>query len=219
METRLHPQEEFKNRDGLSELKNLYRNLGYVTLFAHARLAHAPYRLLEEFVPRAGRILDLGCGYGLFANYLSMKSPAREVIGIELSRRKLRYANRGLNNVRFIEGDVTQTELGSCDCIVMNHLLHHLRSFEEQEKILALCREILEPNGRLLICEVDRQPRWKFRVAQAVDALLYFGDRIYYREADEFSKLFRSLGFRVEQIMEAHQGVPMSHIIYSLSKG
>jgi len=96
--------------------------------------------------------------------------------------------------------------------------LHHLKSFEEQEKILSRCREILEPNGRLLVCEVDDKPLWKFAVANLIDHALYIGDRIFYRSRAEFAKLFQSLGFKLEQVLEAHRSVPLSHVIYVLSR-
>lgn len=204
--------------NGLSELKALYRNLGYVTAFAHLRLSHAPYPLVEGQLPRIGRILDLGCGYGLFANYLALRAPQRSITGLDLSPRKLAYANRGLPNVQFIAGDVLQAPLEPCDAIVMNHLLHHLSSYDAQAVILKRCREILKPGGRVVICEIDRRPRWKFLVTQVVDHLLYLGDRIYYRDAEGFHRLFHETGFLVEHVMAAHQGVPMSHVVFVLTK-
>jgi len=90
-----------------AKTRSLYHNLGYVTVFIYFRYFHAPYKLTERLVPKKGKIMDLGCGYGFFANLLGLSSPEREVLGVELSARKLQYADRGIKNVTFLNEDIT----------------------------------------------------------------------------------------------------------------
>lgn len=48
-----------------------------------------PFRAIAEEVPRAGRILEVGCGHGLLAAFLALESRARTVRGIDVARQGL----------------------------------------------------------------------------------------------------------------------------------
>jgi len=202
----------------LKETRRLYHNLGYVTVFTYFRFFHAPYSLVESLVPHKGSIVDLGCGYGFFSNMLGLNSPEREVVGIELNERKLRYAGRNVKNVQFINGDITKLKLDKSDAIVLFHVLHHLKSFQAQHRLLKECYKKLKKGGELIVVEIDYKPLWKFLFTFLIDAALYFGDRFYYRSRGQFDRLFKRVGFEPESIIPAHKFVPLSHIVYTCRK-
>lgn len=201
----------------VKKTKNLYRGLGWPYLFAHFRFWTAPYRELEKLILQKGFVIDLGCGYGIFANYLSLTGPGREILGIELDHQKIKLANHGLKNVRFLEADITKINTGKASAILLIHVLHHLNSFKEQETLLAACQQKLAKNGKLLIVEVAKKPILKYWLGWLADRLLYPGDNIFYRSPAEFKKLFRRLGFRVK-IVKADKGHPFANIIYILDR-
>jgi len=200
-----------------TRLFDLYSKDGYVYAFLHIRWWHANLEKVAEFVPTSGTILDLGCGYGLFANYLSLASPQRKVIGIELSSRKVKYAKKNLPNVEILNDDITNLKLPPCDAILLLDVLHHLRSFEDQQKLLSYCVNLLSPNGVLLVKEIDKKPPLKFFLTQIVDNSLYPGDRFYFREENDFKKLLGSLNLDVE-FHPIHAGKPLSHVMYVCRK-
>ena len=197
--------------------KKLYQNLGWPTIFTHIRFFTAPYEELEQLVPKKGFIIDLGCGYGIFSNYLGLTGPQRQILGIELDSQKIKFANRGVTNVKFLKADITKITLKKADVILLIHVLHHLNSFKEQEHLLGECRQKLAKNGKLIIAEVDKKPILKYILGWIADKLLYPGDKIYYQMPNEFEKLFQDLGFRVKMI-KADGGKPFAHIIYVLEK-
>lgn len=200
----------------IKELKKLYRNLGYVTAFVRWRCAHAPYAALERLVPKEGRILDLGCGYGLFSNFLALTSDRRMVKGIDICERKLKFASRGLHNVEFAYADAgLHRAEGEYGCIVAIHLLHHLPSYDAQAELARLCRGNLRESGRLLVMEIDTRPLLKFLFTQLVDNVAYFGDRFYYRKSADFKSLLEKEGFRDVSIYPAWQDSLLSHVIIS----
>lgn len=187
--------------------------------FAWLRSFHANYEMIEQLVPRRGYVIDVGCGYGIFADYLARMSPGREVIGLEPNKRKRASAPRNLPNLSFREQLLESFPDDYAEAIILYHVLHHLDSFESQEKLIHLAERILRPGGALVIVEVDRKPFWKFVVAWLVDHLLYLGDRIFYRQADEFKKVILSNGkFSVEQF-RCDQKAPFSHVAFVAKKG
>jgi 2-polyprenyl-3-methyl-5-hydroxy-6-metoxy-1,4-benzoquinol methylase len=101
---------------------------------------------MVPFVPRtARRILDVGCGQGVFAGRLRETSGA-QVWGIELDPLAAAMAAERLDRV--ITGDAltAAAELpdGHFDCAVMNDLLEHL---VHPETLLARLRPKLAPGG------------------------------------------------------------------------
>lgn len=208
------PQDEH-----IKKLKGLYKNLGYVTYFVHWRCFHAPYLELERLVSKKGKIIDVGCGYGLFANLLSLVSPKREIIGLDICARKLKYADRGLPGVKFILADAFRlAEFGRYNAIVMVHLLHHLPSYASQAELLRLCHSALLDKGHLLILEIDTRPLFKFLFTQLVDNVAYFRDKFYFRSSQGFKKLLENQGFQNITIYPAGGKSLLSHVIISSQK-
>ncbi|MFA6004605.1 MAG: class I SAM-dependent methyltransferase [Elusimicrobiota bacterium] len=201
----------------LSRLRSFYRSPLYLRWFTAIRLGHSGYDIVEGHLPRAGRILDLGCGYGHFSNFAALMSPEREVTGIELNVRKLRYADKDLPRVAFKQGSALELAGGHYDGIVLLHVLHHLGSYSEQERLLRWCVENLAPEGRLLVLEVDDRPWWKFIVAHIVDHGLYPGDGIYFRNRAAYLGLFGRLGLDCD-VVPMESGRPFPHILYVCRK-
>ncbi|MCM2304022.1 MAG: glycosyltransferase [Elusimicrobia bacterium] len=191
----------------------LYDGLGWPSLFARIRFFTAPYAGLEPHVPREGLIVDLGCGYGTFSNLLGLMAPGRRVVGLDYDTVKLRHAPRGLGNVTFRDGDVRTAVTEPADAILLIHVLHHLGSYEEQEPLLASCREKLKPDGRLVVCEVDRRPYWKYLLGWLADRLLYPGDDIFYRFPEDLAPILERCGFRVDTI-RSDAATPFAHVTY-----
>ena len=165
-------------------LVRLYRGQGWKSIFARIRLLDAPYKGTEQLIPRKGAVLELGCGEGLFSNYLALTSAKRKVIGIEIDKKRIKNANRGLSNTNFILGDATKFNLPKSDVIVMMHLLHHLKSFEEQESLAKKCKSRLGKSGKLIIVEIEPRLSFKYLITWLVDHFLVpliFEGRLYSR--------------------------------------
>src|SRR5258708_30614091 len=71
-------------------------------------------RFLDEigqYLPARGRVLDLGCGFGLFSLYYASVHPGLRVEGFDRNARRIGMARAaarrlGLGNVRYEVGDV-----------------------------------------------------------------------------------------------------------------
>ncbi len=132
---------------------------------------------LERCVPPAGRILDLGCGYGLFAIVCGARAAARRVLGIDLLEDRLAVGREvlrrwgGGTSVDLVRADLNDLPPGRFDVICFAHVLMY-RPLPEQRALLARCRDRLAPGGRLLVVETVRSPAWKARLSRLQETIV-----------------------------------------------
>jgi ubiquinone/menaquinone biosynthesis C-methylase UbiE len=109
-------------------------------------------RLFETFLGNHNhRVLEIGCGTGLFTKELSGTDNA--VVAIDISERLLLKAKARVSsgNVHFIVGNASETgfKSESFDCIVGCSSLHHLDLHPALKEFF----RILKPEGRVLFTE------------------------------------------------------------------
>lgn len=200
---------------------SLYRGRGFSSLFARIRFWDAPFIEVERIVPKEGFIVDLGCGEGIFTNFLALSSFDRKILGVEIDKKRISQADHKLPNISFKLGDAAKVDIPMTDAIVLFDLLHHLPSYGAQEQLIRLCRQKLKNKGSLIVVEVGRKPFLKYLLSWVTDAIVvpmlfekkFFSTKFFYRSADEWKDLFTRNGFQVKT-MEAHKGKPFSHVIF-----
>ena len=115
------------------------------------------YALFDQLLPKRGRILDIGCGYGFMTYMLHWLSKEREVKGIDYDEDKIITAQHCyLRNeqVSFEHADVTNYAFGQYDAYVISDVLHYLQP-EEQEKVLSACISQLTHGGVIIVRDGD----------------------------------------------------------------
>lgn len=169
-----------------------------VRLFIRLRLAILPLEAVEAFVP-TGAIADIGCGYGLLAHYLAYKDPHRAIMGIEREAFLVRRAKktvRPFESIRFREGNAEALPSGRYDGVVMCDLLHHL-SARGQEHLLRVAKESLNPHGRLVIKDIEKERSFYYYWNLFHDRVLRLSGPTHHRSADEWAAMMRGLGLTV----------------------
>jgi len=189
--------------------------------FVLARHLLAPLARVVAAVPSAGRILDVGCGHGLFSNALALGSPARQVLGVDPSGAKVavaRASSAGLPNVRYLQGTVQQVDEQGFDAITILDVLY-LLPVEEKLALLRACRERIAPNGVLILKANDTRPPWKYRVArlqeQAMTGLgLTMGQgKLYFLGREQNANLLELAGFQ-PHFVDLNTWLPYPHIMF-----
>ena len=198
--------------ENFKDILKLYKPK-YIYWYNRLKLFLIPYFKVEKLVPQKGFIIDLGCSHGLLTNLLAFKSKERNVLGLEMNKNRIKYANIGIENASFEAGDITKMNIPEADCIVFTHVLHHLKTFEEQEKLLKSCYDKLRLGGYIIISEVDKYPRWKYIISLFADYILYPFEKINYRSVENFTSLLEKINFKVE-IVPLHKGTVFSHITF-----
>ena len=216
---------KIKLNRNLRKTISLYRGNRFMDLFTELRIWDAPYERVEKLVPKTGIILDLGCGDGLFANYLAVSSPERKIIGIDMNKNRISLADKGLANTGFIRGDATKVKLLKADAIVMYHLLHHLGSFGQQADLLEKAGRMLKKNGSLIIVEIDQKFSFKFLITWITDHFIYpvlfdkkfYEGDIFYRNKRRWMDLLAGMGYK-SRVLTVEEGKPFTHIVFICRK-
>lgn len=198
---------------------DLYKGLGWKSLFSNIRFWDAPLVELEEYIPKEGLVTELGCGDGVLSNYIALTSNKRIVIGIDNDKKRISTANQGIKNTKYIHGDIRTIPIPKSDVIIISHVLHHLSSYQEQVAVLERCKKYLNSGGQIIILEIYIESSLKYALGWFFDHFLvpiFFEKRlyskIYYRKKNEWKNTITSLGFDVE-INNLTAGKPISNII------
>ncbi|MBA7630965.1 Ubiquinone biosynthesis O-methyltransferase [subsurface metagenome] len=203
-----------------SELFRFYSSLGLrAALYARLRWRLCPFEEIEKYVLEEGSIIDIGCGYGLLANFLVLKSAKREVAGIDLSLERIRVAQKTTDNrkkIQFKFMDALDLQLEKYNTVVMSDFLHHIH-YEAQEELLARCYQDLPTGSFLIIEEVDNRPFWKYWFAIMSDKILNIGERQFFRSHQAFQELLQRIGFSVK-IKKVDKHLPLSDVLFICEK-
>lgn len=109
-------------------------------------------------------VIDIGCGNGRFALFLSERQTTPfDYTGIDSSRVLLRLAGTRLAEleqarVRLIKQDLVEDELPDMQAqlVVLFGVLHHVPGFRQRRELLLRCAQSLKPGGHLIFAA------WRF---------------------------------------------------------
>ncbi|MBV4358007.1 trifunctional MMPL family transporter/lysophospholipid acyltransferase/class I SAM-dependent methyltransferase [Pinibacter aurantiacus] len=111
------------------------------------------YELFNNLVPKSGKVLDAGCGYGFMSYMLHFASRDRVITGIDYDEEKIETANHCFSkneNINFVYTDVLKFEFENYDAIILSDMLHYLQP-DEQKTIIERCIHHLNENGIIII--------------------------------------------------------------------
>ena len=128
-------------------------------LFLHLRWWLTPYERMAAYVPKSGKVLDVGCGHGLLAMEMALSEPNRSVLATDHDVARIdlaKQAGKGIANLKFEVSTGSPVSDGNFDAIMMIDFLHYF-SPEQQDAMIAKAFANLEKGGWLLAREVNQQ--------------------------------------------------------------
>ena len=162
---------------------------------------------------REKKILDLGCGPGLYANVLKRKGA--RVKGIDNSKKFIEIAGKEVPNIDFVLGDISKKlpyKNNEFDIVLSALVLGHLASWDN---VLKEVRRVLKKNGLFVfsiknpIIQCERKIKWKGRRFRVIKD--YFKEG--WRTAD-----WAVHGKKFKSVLIAHHHKKYSTIIRNLVK-
>jgi uncharacterized protein (DUF2062 family) len=214
--------------------------------FARGKLRFDPiYRSLVcdglliggERPPRAGTLVEIGCGQGLIlallsearADVRSDRWPAAwppvvfdRLVGIEKRRRVARIASAALaGEAEIIAADARSMAIDDTDVVLFVDVLH-MMSRDQQEAVLASACASLSPEGRVIVREANAAGGWRFRLVSTSNRLkaVAFGNwrqRFAFRSVAEWEACFSRLGLRCET-RAMGQGTPFANVLFVVTR-
>ena len=149
---------------------------------------------INKFV-KTGKILDIGCGRGLFLDV--MRRGGWDTIGTEFNEETSSYAIETYG-LKIFSGDITQHKLPteSLDAININQVLEHLKN---PDKVLEESHRLLRKGGILIISVPDlRSPQ--FAIGKENWFLLDLPFHLFHFTEEGLSELLRKNEFKVKHI-------------------
>ena len=192
-----------------------------VRAYCRVRFAILRQRFLFEigqYLPSAGRVLDVGCGFGLFALYFAIRIPTIRIQGFDLSEYRVALAQRaaaklGVENAEFQVGDAAGFRFDQpISAAYMLDLIHHIPE-RSVAPLMATIAANLSAGGRLLLKDVEGSPSHKLAFTWLLDKAMDWRAPVRYWTPEEVQQMLESLGFEVHR----HRMIdylPYPHILY-----
>ncbi len=172
------------------------------------RATFKAFRKLERS-PR--RILDVGCGGGLFTLRMAERYPQAQVIGIDLSQDAIAFANEQrkrfphIQNIEFhaVSSPELVYDSGSFDVVMATLVCHHLSDAE----IVGFLKSAYRISNQAVILN-DLHRHWLARLGFAFLVPILFPNRMIFHDGllsikraftrDDWQRYFKEAGLSVE---------------------
>ena len=175
------------------------------TLTGKAVLSH-----IKPFIPENGRILDIGCSYGLFLQ--SARDSGLQVFGVELSKDACRHCTQSLGlNVYCGELEHATFHENFFDAIVAIEVIEHV---DNPDNFIADIQRILKPGGILYLVTPNTQSLsgkllgyrwWSYRRMH-----------LYYFSKNSLSKFLRKKNFSIMHTAPYKKTFTIKYILHHL---
>ncbi len=127
------------------------------------------FELIQRYAWLKGaRILDVGCGLGLYVRQFRSHSP--DVWGVDIDADKVAEASRNLPNIRQAPAEALPFADGSFDVLLLHEVLEHV---DDDRRAVAEAHRVLRAGGRMVIYAPNRW--YPFETHGA-----YWGGRYHY---------------------------------------
>ena len=189
---RAHPERWVRKR---------FSHLGaYPRLFARFKMRLDPMFIrLSEFLPDEGRVLDIGCGFGVAAAWMLARSAEVRVVAVEPDEDRAGVA-------RFVLGERGEVHVGGApevlpevdaDAVLCLDMIHYLDD-AGLATTLAHVRRCLRPGGRLILrATVPAAGRSPFYRWFETNRLALAGQKPHYRQRETIAQAMETAGLAV----------------------
>jgi 2-polyprenyl-3-methyl-5-hydroxy-6-metoxy-1,4-benzoquinol methylase len=180
--------------------RELFRDAGVPTrLIQSLRPYICPFDALLELVPKGARVLDVGCGSGLFLGLLARTGTITDGVGFDVDERAVAAArNIATHGVRLRFERLAPSEPwpeGPFDVVSMIDVMHHVPVAEQRGTVREVARR-LAPGGVFLYKDMVERPFWR-ALANRLHDLVMARQWIHYLPVDAVADEARRAGLEL----------------------
>lgn len=179
--------------------------------------------VMDLLLPSEGRILDVGCGFGLFAAYFGQTQPNRRIVGVDHDAARIELARHvsdklGIIGHEFMAGDARDAAVkGPFDGIYVLDVMHHIPR-KDQPALLEKLESMLAPGGVLVLKDITTDPWFGLKFTEILDRVMVGWDEpLAYRHHHEWGELLSSLGLKVRAV-RVPDVLPYPHVVIAARK-
>ena len=184
-----------------------------------ARWLIVPIEQIESYLPKNGLIIDVGCGEGVMATLLAIKSSKRKDLGIDINKNKINLAKKvssQISNLTFEQKDAFSKNLPKANGLVLSDFLHHLPS-ERHEELLSSLSNILNKSGAMVIKEIDLKDGIRSKMSRLFDFIFYPTEKVNFVNSDYLANFLTKLGLKV-RVIKVKKWFPGSTTLFICKK-
>ena len=172
---------------------------GYDHIAEHIFESDSMYRDTLKLTPDcAGRVLDVGCGQGLFLSRVRDRFPeVTELHACDISPRLCEMASANVPEAKVTVADATTLTPYEDDYFDFVFMISSLEHMVEHATALSACRRVLKPGGVLVVAVPNRSWLRYDRWLELHDPTQPIDD--YWFRPDELRGLLREAAFTVER--------------------
>lgn len=174
---------------------------GLLGLLQRLRPYICPFGEVIAQVPYGARVLDVGCGAGLFLLTLARLGRIGESFGFDSSMPAIAAAQAARHQlgdpsqVRFERRAVEQgLPQGTWSVVSAVDVIHHIPAQHQRGFVLQLAQAV-PPGGRLLLKDMVATPRWR-ALANSLHDLVMARQRVHHVDAEEVAGWVAGPGWR-----------------------
>ncbi len=182
-------------------------------LYSLLRLLILPMETIDEVVPKKGRIMDYGCGYGVTSAYLALSCRKRNILGIEKNKSRIKSINilqNRIQNLSFLQADITDMKIPNADAHLLIDVIHHI-PYNKQTILLDNIIKPIRKNDLIILKEIDKNPFLKYLWNYMHDKIMTLNEDLFFNTKEWYMEFFKKRKMKLK-IIDC-QNILYSHFI------
>lgn len=169
-------------------------------------------------LPDSGRIVDVGCGYGLLIVYASQFKQNATFVGIDTNEQRINLAQKQFADAAhtsFFHQDTRNFTFNKADTIVMLDVLHHI-PYKDHISLFKKIADDVGTQGRLIIADIKKSSGWRYWASYLSDVILYpFSTRCQFYSSPSMHSMLTDAGWKIIHEESTIKGELFSSALYS----